>query len=155
MRLVEIASSRFGPPSILITDQGSQFRAGPFQELVRGFGIEPLFGAVGQSGSIAIIERFWRTLKDELQLETVRSLVKSDLDERLRLGLIHYAVLRPHQSLEGATPIEAFLAARAPPSANVEQPPRSRPGEGPAVCPFAIRFLDKEKRLPYLIRNAA
>ena len=36
------------------------------------------FGAVGKKGSIALIERLWRTLKDTLGLRLLRPLARSE-----------------------------------------------------------------------------
>ena len=57
------------------------------------------FGAIGRTGSIALIERLWRTLKDALGLKNLRPLVGEDLQRKLELGLVHYAHFRPHQAL--------------------------------------------------------
>ena len=155
-RLLEQASSGFGSASVLITDRGAQFTAETFRAAAAKLGIDHRFGAVRESSSIAILERFWKTLKAELRLKSVPPLTKRDSDARLALGLFHYAFLRPHQSLDGATPAEAFLGVRAPPGPQEFSPaPRARPGEGLSRCPFAIRFLDKEQRLPFLVRTAA
>ena len=53
------------PPKYIICDKGSQFRCKHFKRWCKRRKIRPRFGAVGQYGSIAIIERFIRTLKDE------------------------------------------------------------------------------------------
>jgi transposase InsO family protein len=52
-------------PKYLITDSGSQFVCGAFQRWCRVHGIRQRRGAVGQRGSIAVIERFFGTLKRE------------------------------------------------------------------------------------------
>jgi transposase InsO family protein len=154
-RLLERASSSFGSASVLITDRGSQFTSETFRAAAERLGIDHRFGAVGESGSIAVLERFWKTLKTELRLKSLPPLTKRELDERLALGLFHYAFLRPHQSLDGATPAEAFLRVRDPPKQGPSATPRARRGEGPTQCPFAIRFLDGEQDLPYLVRISA
>jgi len=61
-RLLQRASSRFGSASILITDRGAQFTSETFQAALARLGIEHRLGAVGESGSIAILERYWKTL---------------------------------------------------------------------------------------------
>ena len=130
-RLLERASSSFGSASVLITDRGAQFTSETSRAAVANRGIDHRFGAVGESGSIGILERFWKTLKTELRLKSVQPLVKRDLDGRLALGLFHYAFLRPHQSLNDATPAEAFLGVRDPP----ERGPSATPQARPKVCP--------------------
>jgi transposase InsO family protein len=49
----------------IISDKGSQFWCKGFRRWCRRRGIKPRFGAVGKYGSIAVIERLIRTLKDE------------------------------------------------------------------------------------------
>ena len=63
------------------------------------------FGAIGKKGSIALIERLWRTLKGALGLRLLRPLVAEDLRRKVELGLVHYAHFRPYQALRGAESI--------------------------------------------------
>ena len=63
------------------------------------------FGAIGKKGSIALIERLWRTLKGALGLRLLRPLVAEDLRRKVELGLVHYAHFRPYQALGGAESI--------------------------------------------------
>jgi putative transposase len=51
-------------PKHLISDQGSQFGEGYLRWCEKN-GVRPRFGAVGEHRSIAVIERFWRSLKHE------------------------------------------------------------------------------------------
>ncbi|MDD1633545.1 MAG: transposase, partial [Methylococcaceae bacterium] len=111
-------------------------------------------GAVGKKGSIALIERLWRTLKDTLGLKLLRPLIAQDLRWKVELGLVHYAHFRPHQARGGATPAEIYFG-RTPEHLSAISPPRGRPGHAATVPRFAIRFLDSERRLPVLLRKAA
>ena len=52
-------------PRYLVTDKGSQFWCRGFKRWCRSRGIGPRFGAVGQSASIAIVERFILSMKLE------------------------------------------------------------------------------------------
>ncbi len=52
-------------PANLITDRGKQFTARSFRRRRRRTGIRQRFGAIGKHGSIALVERCIRTLKDE------------------------------------------------------------------------------------------
>ena len=61
-----------------------------------------------QSGSIAIIERFWRTMKEMLLLKLRPPLSIQDLWHRVEVGLVYYALWKPHQGLSGATPAEMY-----------------------------------------------
>jgi transposase InsO family protein/DNA-binding transcriptional regulator YiaG len=153
-RVLAHACERFGPARYLITDHGSQFTAGIFGAVVERLGIQHRFGAIGQSGSIALIERFWRTIKSQLRSRALPPLTLRVLHEELEPVLIHYAYLRPHQGLDGATPAERFFELQ-PAAETARSPPRARPREGPIEHPFDIAFIDREKRLPYLVRRPA
>ena len=109
LRLFEIDVERFAVPRHLVTDQGSQFIAKEFLDRVKELGALHRFGAIGKTGSIALIERLWRTLKQYLALVAFKPLVLDELEQRLILGLAHYAVLRPHPGLAGATPAEVYF----------------------------------------------
>ena len=113
-----------------------------------------VLGASGRYGSIAIIERLWRTLKDGLRLRSFKPLTNRELERRLELGLYYYTYLRPHQGLGGATPAEIHFG-RPPAHLTAVHPPRARPREGPHSCPFEIDYVDTDKMLPVLIRRAA
>ena len=107
------------------------------------------------SFATARLERFWRTLKQLAGLSGLHlPLTREDLERRLELPLVYYLCFRPHEGLQGATPAEAFFGTTPAHQAAVE-PPRGRPGEGPAQAPFVIEYLDPAKRrFPVLNRVA-
>jgi transposase InsO family protein len=84
-------------PKYIITDQGPQFGE-DYEDWCNARGIKPRFGAVGQHGSIAVVERFILSLKDEC---TRRIVIPLRIDE-FRLELANYFhwynEVRPHQS---------------------------------------------------------
>jgi hypothetical protein len=143
-----------GRPSHFVSDQGRCFKGQIFRRKLRRLEVKQRFGAVGKKGSIALIERLWRTLKDTLGLRLLRPLVAEDLMQKIELGLIHYAYFRPHQGLGGATPAEMYFG-RTPSHPSAIPPPRGRPGEGPMDSPFRVEYLDAERLLPVLVRKAA
>jgi len=143
-----------GGPHTFVSDRGSCFTGRVFSRALQRLEVRQRFGAIGKKGSIALIERLWRTLKDSLGLRLLRPLVAEDLLEKVELGLIHYAHLRPHQALGGATPAEIYFG-RTPAHLSAIPPPRGRPGESPMDSPFRIEYLDAERLLPVLVRNAA
>ena len=100
------AVSRAGyAPKCTISDHGVQFGAA-FGEWCERNGVKPRFGAIGRYGSIAIIERFMRTLKSE---GLRRVLVPLRLDAMCACTARYidwYNECRPHQALRGATPCE-------------------------------------------------
>ncbi len=113
------------------------------------------YGALGKSGSIALIERFFRTLKAVADTRSRPPLLRADLERRLALAFAYYGWLRPHQGLGGATPAEALLDRRVAHLDSVP-PPRGRPGDSVEfTAPFEVRYLDPEKRLAYLVHKAA
>ena len=95
-------------PKYVISDKGKEFDSRAFKEWCSGRGIRPRYGAVGQHGSIAIIERFIRSMKDEC---TRRVLVPLRLDavrHELACHATWYNEHRPHQGLGGRTPMEVY-----------------------------------------------
>jgi len=153
-RLFQRAALRFGPPRHFVSDKGRQFTAQRFRKTLLWLDTRQRFGAIGRYGSIAIIERLWRTLKDGLRLRSFKPLTKRELERRLELGLYYYTYLRPHQGLGGATPAEIHFG-RQPAHLAAVYPPRARPRQGPVHSPFEIAYLDPDRMLPVLIRKAA
>jgi transposase InsO family protein len=149
------AALRFGPPPHSVSDQGSQFNSKAFRKTLEHHGVRHRYGAVGRTGSIALIERFFLTLKTITKVAARPPLLRTDLEARLALFFAYYACLRPHQGLGDSTPVERFLGLR-PAHLEAVPPPRGRPREQVDVTPpFTLRFLDSEKRLPHLARRAA
>ena len=132
-----------------------EFTSETFRRTLAHHGVHHRYGAVGQTGSIALIERFFLTLKTVMSVGTRPPLLRVDLERRLALFFAYYACLRPHQGLDGSTPAERFLGL-TPAHLDAVPPPRGRPGEHVVVSePFVLRFLDPEKQLPHLARRAA
>ncbi len=97
-------------PRHLISDKGTQFTSAEYRAWCAAKGSRPRWGAIGQHGSIAIIERFFRSLK----AEAVR-LVQVPLDVVAMTAEVDrylgwYAMHRPHEALRGATPHEVLHA---------------------------------------------
>ena len=153
-RFVSMAAKRHGRPAHFVSDRARCFTAQMFRRSLRRLHVKQRFGAVGKKGSIALIERLWRTLKDRLSLRLFRPLVAQELLQKVEMGLVHYAHFRPHQALGGATPAETFFG-RTPEHLSAIPPPRGRPGQAVTVPRFEISFLDSERRLPVLLRKAA
>jgi len=154
-RLFTSTALRFGSPRHSVSDRGSQFTSKAFVGALAQHGARHRYGAVGQTGSIALIERFFLTLKTITKIGARPPLLRSDLERRLALFFAYYTCLRPHQGLGGSTPAELLLGV-SPAHLDAVPRPRGRPGEQMLVSPpFALRFLDTEKRLPHLARRAA
>jgi transposase InsO family protein len=152
--LLEQAASSHGAPRHFVSDRGAQFTAETFQAGLKALGIRQRFGAIGKTGSIAIVERLWRTLKEALGLAFLKPLTREELERRLKIGLLHYAYLRPHQALQGATPAEVYFGIR-PAHLSAVSPPRGRPGQRSTGLGLVAVHVDPERRLPILLPKAA
>jgi len=153
--VLDRAMRRHGRPRHFVSDQGSQFTAAVFRETLDALSIGQRFGAIGQYGSIALIERFWRTLKELLAIRLWPPLSAAHLEARVELALRYYSALRPHQGLGGATPAEVYLD-QTPAAQNAIPPPRktARLTTGDEPLPFEVVFLDPERHLPVLVPAA-
>ncbi len=108
-----VASRRAaGLPRYTVSDQGSQFQT-EYRAWCASRGVRPRFGAVGKTGSIAIIERFFLSMKNECFRLIVLPLSVSLIERELDRYLLWYHEHRPHRSLGGATPFEV-LAGNLP-----------------------------------------
>ena len=95
-------------PKYVICDKGSQFWCRGFKVWCKRKGIRPRFGAVGKYGSIAVIERFIRTLKDECTRRIAVPVRRRDMRRELICHLDWYNEHRPHDYLDGRTPNEVY-----------------------------------------------
>jgi len=95
-------------PKYIISDKGPQFWSKAFKRWCRRRKTRPRFGAVGQYGSIAVIERFIRTLKDEGLQRILMPLNLRKMPEELIAIVGWYNTCRPHTSLGGRTPDERY-----------------------------------------------
>jgi putative transposase len=96
-------------PDHLITDHGTQFTAEEFQAWCSRKGVRQRFGAIGKYGSLAVIERFIRSLKDECLRLLLLPLRLSELERQIREYVTWYNENRPHTFLRGATPDEVYF----------------------------------------------
>ena len=154
LRLISTAIRRHGSPRYLVSDQGRQFTARLLRRWLRAQGIQQRFGAIGKTGSIAIIERFWRTLKNLLGLPFAPPLLRFELQRRLDATVTYYAEIKPHHGLGGNTPADRYCEREAT-SQNLRSPPRARPGEESSPVPFRVAYFRRNPRLPYLVLHAA
>ena len=74
--------------------------------------IRQRFGAIGNRGSIAVIERLRRTLKEHLRAETSVPLRHRSFQHELQFVISWYNGHRPHMTLKAATPDEVYFAHR-------------------------------------------
>jgi putative transposase len=95
-------------PKYIICDKGQQFWCTVFKDWCDRQGVTLRFGAVGQHGSIALVERFFLSLKNEC----TRVILVPLRGESFRRELMWYADWfnqdRPHTALDGKTPHEVY-----------------------------------------------
>jgi putative transposase len=101
------ALARFGRPEIFNTDQGSQFTSADFTDVLRGAQVRISMDGRGRWMDNVFIERLWRSLKYECVY-----LHAFETGSELRAGLTrwigYYNTQRPHSTLGGRTPNEAY-----------------------------------------------
>ena len=110
---VQEALARFGRPEIFNTDQGSQFtcRSSPTYE---GGRRRISMDGRGRWIDNVFIERLWRSLKYEcVYLHAFET--GSDLRAGLLRWIGYYNTRRPHSTLGGRTPDEAYNETRSTP----------------------------------------
>ncbi len=106
---LEEALARYGRPEIFNTDQGSQFTSPRFTGILQEAGVRISMDGRGRWMDNVFIERLWRSLKYECVY-----LHAFETGSELRAGLLnwigYYNARRPHSSLAGRTPDEAYGA---------------------------------------------
>ncbi len=96
-------------PKYVISDKGTQFWCKAFKHWCKRRNIQPRYGAIGKYGSIAIVERFIRSLKSECTRRLVVPLAQSAMRRELEYYAVWFNICRPHQGLGGLAPDERTL----------------------------------------------
>ena len=126
-------------PKHLVTDSGTQFSCTQFRHWCRRRGIRHRRGAVGRSGSIAVVERFIRSLKDGCaRVLPVVALRRRTFQHELQLFLLWYNRDRPHDTLRGATPDEVYFSRRPACRAPRFEPRAAWPRSSPCGKPHVL-----------------
>ena len=97
---------------------------------------------MGQKGSIAIIERFFLTMKNECTRLILVPTKVAIFRRELRYFVDWYNELRPHAGLAGRTPEEAYEGVRETPVDH----------GGGAI---KLEFYKQRRHLPHLIKRKA
>ena len=125
-------------PAHLITDHGSQFTADAFRAWCRRHRVQQRFGAIGKYGSLAVIERFIRSMKNECTRAILVPFSTAAFERELQHYLTWFNENRPHEWLGARTPDEAYFRHR-PASRKPRFEPRSRwPRRSPCAEPHAL-----------------
>jgi putative transposase len=107
VEIIEQAVARFGTPAIVNTDQGSQFTAEEFTQVVHQSGAKLSMDGRGAWRDNVFVERLWRTIKYErvyLRAYESVSAARTDIAEYIDW----YNRARQHTSLDNRTPDQAY-----------------------------------------------
>ena len=110
---VEEALARHGKPEIFNTDQGSQFTSTEFIKVLTAREIKISMDGKGAWRDNVFVERLWRTIKyEEVYLRAYTSVPEARASIGRYLGF--YNSRRPHSSLDGKTPDQAYFNLLSP-----------------------------------------
>ena len=149
-------------PGHIITDHGPQFTTGAFDAWCRRHGIQQRFGAIGKYGSLAVIERYIRSLKNECtRLLPIVPLARAAFGRELDAYVAWYNAERPHSRFGARTPDEidfgTFPDCRRPRFETRDRWPRRSPcaqphalvrGRPGAVVELTVEHVGGRKHFP-------
>ena len=110
---LEEALDRHGRPEIFNSDQGSQFTSADFIKVLKNAEVAISMDGKGAWRDNIFVERLWRTIKyEEIYLRAYASVSEA----RASIGryLAFYNGRRPHSSLGGHTPNQAYVTPLQP-----------------------------------------
>jgi hypothetical protein len=141
-------SQRQGPsPNTSSAIKAAQFWNPSFKQWCKRKNIRPRFGAVGQHGSIALIERFIRSMKYEYLRHILVPMHITWMRQEVVCYIDWYNRHRPHQGLDGATPLEIYQNA-APANRRPRHEPRKHwPTDSGCAAPYAEPRPEQGKHL--------
>ena len=105
LRILLDAIEHYGKPKAIRTDNEAIFTSWVFAFALRWLGIRHQRTRPHCPWMNGRIERFWRTMKDALNLFNISN--EAELQATLEMLKTHYNQHRPHQSLSGLTPDQA------------------------------------------------
>jgi putative transposase len=103
------ALRRFGRPEIFNTDQGSQFTAEAFTDVLKAHEVAISMDGKGRWVDNVFVERLWRSVKyEEVYLHAYES--PREVHQALSRYFAFYNGRRPHQALDQRTPDALYYA---------------------------------------------
>ena len=103
------ALTRFGSPEVFNTDQGSQFTAEAFTEVLKTNAISISMDGKGRWIDNVFVERLWRSVKyEDIYLHAYET--PREVDVALARYFSFYNGRRPHQALGQRTPDTLYFA---------------------------------------------
>lgn len=143
-------------PRHLISDHGTQFDCDDFNPWCKRRGIRHRMGAIGRQGSIAVVERFIKTLKVEgARVLGVVPLLRRAFQHELNLYGQWYNDSRPHTTLAGATPDEVYFGHRPACRLPRFEPRPGWPRASPCALPIVLVKGQAGTRLQMLVEFAS
>ena len=113
IQVVKEAVATCGVPDIINSDQGSQFTSAEYRQLLKGMRIRQSMDGKARWIDNVIIERWFRSLKVEyVYINEYNS--PNELRNAIAVYVDEYNCIRPHQSLDYATPEEVYHMAFGP-----------------------------------------
>ena len=107
VEILEQAYARYGMPEIVNTDQGSQFTATEFTDVVLDRGVKLSMDGKGAWRDNVFVERLWRSVKYErVYLKAYDSVSEAHAD--IAEYIDWYNTKRPHSSLDDQTPDQTY-----------------------------------------------
>ena len=147
-------------PKYVVTDKGKQFWCCSFKSWCKRRGIRPRYGAIGQPASIAIVERFIRSMKQECTRCLLVPVSLAAMRREISLYATWFNTERPHMTLAGKTPREVYAGRkvrrqRFEPRPKWPHGPRRRKADGDKFR-LAVSYIASRKHLPIIeLRRAA
>ncbi|MFC1610369.1 transposase [Myxococcota bacterium] len=155
-------------PRYLISDLGGQFDCDGYRNWCKRKGIKERYSSKGSLAATAMIERFFRSLKEEMLRRGVVPLNRAELLALLTSYLGWYHENRPHQGLNGCTPNEVYFGenpanekprieprAKWPRRSPCAQPTARVRGRRGQVVELVLQHHDADNRLPIVELRAA
>lgn len=107
------AIARYGVPEIMNTDQGSQFTATDFIDVLREHNIAISMDGKGCWRDNVFVERLWKTIKYEhVYLHAYETVAEART--KIANYVDFYNSRRPHSSIDRRTPDEAYFNFNRP-----------------------------------------
>ena len=158
--LGRVAQKARSLPKYIVCDQGVQFTSIGFQAWCKRRKIQLRYGAVHRYGSISVIERFIRSLKDEWLRRVIIPFGIDAMRTDLSAYLSWFNEHRPHQFLDGRTPLEVYQnSTPANEVARFEPRPKWPAQERAALCDrltLSVSHHQGRKHLPIIeLKHAA
>ena len=108
--VVRESVERHGVPAIINSDQGSQFTSDDYKELLKSLHIRQSMDGKSRWADNIMIERWFRSLKTE-KIYIEEYTTERELRVCIAAFINQYNNVRPHESLDNATPSSVFAAS--------------------------------------------